>query len=556
MNINLDIQPNSKAGKGCGTLVFGVFAAMGLLFTVLEGKAALDTVRPYFWSKTDCVIQSSSVSEKGDGFELNVNYAYRFNGRSHTGTRFRTGMASSMDGEKAQRAALRYPPGSGAACYVNPSAPAESTLERGSLWMLLFILLPLVFVAVGVGGIIGTWRTKPHTETPVSERHRKGRGPAIALRLFGLVFTCAGGGMLYEMVIHPTMRESAAAKWPQIPCEILSSNVRSHPGDDSTTYSLDIRYRYTVSGHNYTGTRYNFDSGSSSSRKWRAEIAANYRAGMKTLCHVNPADPVEAVLSVKPSQDRWFGLMSLPFLLIGLFVFFKAPGLSNQGTLPPGTTHQGLPLLPRDTGSGEVILKPASSPMTGFIGTLAIALFWNGITWAMLLNMPRGDWFGRIFLGIFALIGAGLGVAVIYQFLALFNPRPILTASAGTVPLGGTFEVRWRFTGNVRRLVKFNIALEGREEATYRRGTTTTTDKSVFAILTLTDTADRDQIASGSAKITIPRELIHTFSAPNNKIAWTLRVAGDIPKWPDVSAEYPITVLPRETATLFQEEKA
>ena len=35
---------------------------------------------------------------------------------------------------------------------------------------------------------------------------------------------------------------------------------------------------------------------------------------------------------------------------------------------------------------------------------------------------------------------------------------------------------------------------------------------------------------------------------------WMLRVNGDIPKWPDVNAEFPITVLPREAATLFQEQ--
>ena len=114
--------------------------------------------------------------------------------------------------------------------------------------------------------------------------------------------------------------------------------------------------------------------------------------------------------------------------------------------------------------------------------------------------------------------------------------------------------MRWRFTGNVRRLVKLKISLLAREEATYRRGTNTTTDRSVFVNTVLLDTADRAQFASGSVKADIPRDLIHTFTAPNNKIVWMLHVHGDIPKWPDVNAEFPITVLPRETATLFHEQ--
>ena len=556
MNVTISPGTNSSAGKGCATLFLSIFAIAGLVFTALMVKAGFDTVRPYFWNRTDCVIEASGSREKGSSFEFDVRYTYRVNGQQYTGTRFRMGMPSGMDGEKSQRAAIRYVIGSRAECFVNPSSPGESTLERPSLWVLLFILIPLVFVAVGVGGIIAVRRgAKPSAAKAISESHRKGRAGTIGLRVFGLFFMCIGGGVLYAMLIHPMLREAAAAKWPQVPCEILSSRVASHSGSKGgSTYSVDIRYRYAISGHTYSGTRYNFTSGSSSSRQWRADAVANFPPGTKTLCHVNPADPIDAVLSVKPSPDRWFGLLPGLFLVVGLLIFWKAPAMAGRGTPRTGVSDDALPLLPRDPATGEVELKPASSQMAGFVGMLLLALFWNGITWAILWNMPRGEWFGRIFLSVFALIGAGLFLGAIYQFLALFNPRPILTASASAVPLGGTLEVRWRLTGNARRLAHLTIALEGREEATYRRGTTTTTDKSVFATLPLLDTADRAQMTGGSAKVLVPRDLIHTFTAPNNKILWTLRLAGDIPRWPDVSAEFPITVLPRETATLFHEE--
>ena len=44
---------------------------------------------------------------------------------------------------------------------------------------------------------------------------------------------------------------------------------------------------------------------------------------------------------------------------------------------------------------------------------------------------------------------------------------------------------------------------------------------------------------------------MHSFEAPNNRVRWTLIVHGDIPFWPDVRDEFPITVLPlqrKETA--------
>ena len=559
MNITITSRSGSgsAAGKIFATIFLSVFAIMGIAFTAFVGRAGFDTVRTYFWDKADCVIESSAASEKGGGFDFSVRYTYRFGGRTFTGTRFRMGMSPSMNGEDAQRAVQRYAAGVRTVCCVNGSNPAESALERGALWSLLFMIIPLVFVAIGVLGIFAVWRASPISAKPVSERHRAGggKGGVIGLRVLALFFIGIGGGILYPMFIRPLVKEGAAAHWPQVPCEIISSHVQRHSGSKGgSTYSVEIRYRYVFGGHSYTGTRYNFDTGNSSSRGWRAEAVANFPPKLRTLCYVNPEDPIEAVLSVKPSPDRWFGLIPAVFLIIGLVIFFKAPAMTNRNISPTGLPRDALPRLPRDPATGEVELKGASSPMTGCIVMLVIALFWNGITWTILLNMPHGEWGGRIFLSIFALIGAALGVGVLYSFLAVFNPRPVLTASSDAVPLGGTLAVRWRFTGNVRRIVRLAITLDAREEATYRRGTTTTTDRNFFAVLPLLDTADRAQIAGGSAKVIIPRELIHTFTAPNNRIIWSLRVEGDIPRWPDVSAEFPITVLPREVATLFQEQ--
>jgi hypothetical protein len=558
MNVTISSGSNSAMGKGCATVFLSVFAIAGLSFLGFFMKAGWDTLRAYSWTKTDCVIESSAMTGSHGSTDLEVSYTYRFDGRHYTGTRYSIGMVQSMDAESAQRAVQRYAKGSPAICYVNASSPAESTLLRGGMWPLLFMLIPLGFIVGPVVAIIAVWRAKPASASAVSERVRGGKGSVLGLRLFGSVFMLIGGGAMYAMLIHPMLKEIAAARWPQVPCEIVSSKVGQHRGSKGGyTFSVDVRYRYTFRGRELIGTSYNFDTGTSSSRGWREAAVASLPAGKETVCYVNPEDSLDAVLSVKGSSDRWFGLIPGVFLIVGLFIFSKASSLVRKGGagLPGITaTGDGLPLIQQGGAGGETELKQATPPGCAFAGLTFVALFWNGITWGILLATRHGDWGTRIFLSIFVLIGLGIALGAFYQFLALFNPRPVLIVSAPAVPLGATLGVRWRFTGNVRRIVKLTISLVAREEATYRRGTSATTDRIVFVNTVLFDSVDRAQFASGSMNVEIPRDSIHTFSAPNNRILWMLHVQGDIRKWPDVNAEFPITVLPRETATLFQEQ--
>jgi len=558
MGITISNSSNTAAGKGCATMFFGVFAIMGLVFLVLIGKAGWETVRTYAWTKTDCVIESSSVREKDERAEFLVRYTYRVGGRHYTGTRLTTGMSESLSLVSAERKAQRYSAGRPAYCYVSASAPDESVLERGSLWAFLFGLIPLVFIVVGVGGIIGVWRSKPEQAAPVSERHRGRKGGVLGMRLFGVVFTLVGGGLLHVFFIRPMLRESAATKWPVVPCEILSSKVGYHTGSKGgSTYSVDVRYRYTVNGTEYTGTSYNFETGSSSSRGWREVAVASLPRGTTTVCFVNPDDPLDAVLSIKPTPDRWFGLIPGLFLVVGLVVFFAASAKGRtRGVIPltMNDSSDAMPSIRRSGAAGQLDLKQSIPPGCAFAGATFFALFWNGIVWAILLSLGPRETGARVFLGIFAIVGVALAIGALYQWLTLFNPRPVLTVSAPAVPLGGSLDVRWRFTGNVRRLVKLTFSLMAREEATYRRGTTTASDKSVFLNTVLLDTADRAQMSGGSVKVNIPRDLMHTFTAANNKVVWTLNVHGDIPKWPDVNAEFAIDVLPRDASTLFHEQ--
>jgi hypothetical protein len=90
----------------------------------------------------------------------------------------------------------------------------------------------------------------------------------------------------------------------------------------------------------------------------------------------------------------------------------------------------------------------------------------------------------------------------------------------------------------------FRMSLEGREEATYRRGTNTATDRSVFANLEIVNLTLQAAMQTGRGTVVVPAHAMHSFSSAHNKIVWSIRIHGDIARWPDVDEEFPINVLP------------
>lgn len=211
-----------------------------------------------------------------------------------------------------------------------------------------------------------------------------------------------------------------------------------------------------------------------------------------------------------------------------------------------------MPRFPAATAPRRVGLASSTSPAARLIFTLLFAAFWNGIVSVFLFDVIasfRGDgqrdWFGALFMVPFVAVGAGAILYFFYGLLALFNPRPHLSVSANPVRLDESLEVDWTTTGSVNRIRAWRVTLEGREEATYTRGTTTSTDRETFAVLEIAKGAGGSGFREGSGKATFPANAVHSFSGGHNRIAWVLKVHGDVPFWPDVEEEFEIEVAPR-----------
>ena len=369
-------------------------------------------------------------------------------------------------------------------------------------------------------------------------------------RLFFLPFLLIGVAFLYGLTIHPALKIIAAQSWVETPCVVDASEVHTHSGSKgSSTYSVGITYHYSFADHPYTSNRYNFASGSSSGRKSKQAIVQQYPPGRETVCYVNPRAPSEAVLFRGWFVELAFGGIGLVFALAGGFGLVFAGRVT--GTSSRSTT--GLPATPFPTGAPEV-LRPKYTPMAKFLGILAFAIFWNGflgiVTYFVVFSEDaHAPTFVKIIVGVFGLIGVAVLIAAFTQFLALFNPRIQITTATTMVALGGELNFTWVVTGRARVLRKLRLVLEGAETAIYRRGTSNCTDRKVFAQLPVFESSDREFLAHGSGRVVIPAHLMHTFEAPHNKVQWQLKVIGEIPRWPDVTDEYTITVLPLPART-------
>jgi len=199
----------------------------------------------------------------------------------------------------------------------------------------------------------------------------------------------------------------------------------------------------------------------------------------------------------------------------------------------------------------RVALAAATSPKAKLLFALVFASIWNAIISVFLVDVlgsfRRGlpDWGFAAIMVPFVIIGLGAIGYFFYALLAMFNPRPFVTVSSNPISLDESLEVEWETSGSVERVRSFHVTLEGREEATYSRGTTTSTDRETFVVLNVARGTGGSEFRRGKGKVAFPAQAMHSFDGGHNKIAWVLRVRGDIPFWPDVEEEYEITIEPR-----------
>ncbi len=350
----------------------------------------------------------------------------------------------------------------------------------------------------------------------------KGSG---CLMLFGLPFMLAGAAMLYFLVLTPFFKYQESKNWLEKPCEIISSSLKTHSDSDGDTYSPEITYKYIFEGKQYESNQLDF-TGFSSSSDYSGENSAvlGYPAGSQAVCYVNPENPNEAVL-----QKEWgrgaFKWVAIPF---GGVFFCVGLGIILMGYF---SMKGGKPKLNRN--SGEVILTPTKQRLGSIGGYLFINIFWNGIVSVFLVfwisnlfsNNSKGfmeTWGLGLFLTPFLAIGGFMFWGLLKEIKKYFSPKISLVLKEGTTwRVGQEVEIRWEipYSAQIDAIILDFIC---KESATYRRGTTTSTDTEIVATINICE--KRGSNFSEREEFKIPEELYPSFYASNNTVTWWLRV--------------------------------
>jgi len=379
------------------------------------------------------------------------------------------------------------------------------------------------------------------------------------LVIFGLIFVFAGLAAVWSFAL-PGVRDFIRCRnWVATPCVMLRSEVETVRGEDSDTYRIAVKYRYDVAGRQYIGDRYRIVKSSSSGLSSKQRIVNSLPPGARATCYVNPQNPAESVMDRSIGWDALLLLMPLVALLVGAGIMYVGVRLRRKALAPAAkanvpqygsfaTASAASPHAAMPRRDQPLELKAGGNRRKKLIGLAIFAVLWNGFisffVYLIFFSGDRADTCARLFIIPFCLVGVALIAGVFYSLLALRNPRPTLTLAREMLRPGDTVEIKWAFDGDTSRIQRLRIYLEARESATYRRGTSTSTDHAVFATISIGDFTSTRDILTGRRTLTIPAPTMPSFRSANNAVEWRLIIHGEIPNWPDVKDEFPLVIYP------------
>jgi hypothetical protein len=203
-----------------------------------------------------------------------------------------------------------------------------------------------------------------------------------------------------------------------------------------------------------------------------------------------------------------------------------------------------VPIEP-DGPDEPIVLSSGHSRIGMAIGCWFFALIWNSLTWVAMYHSVRdGNWFVVAIVSLFFLVGIAILLGAFYATLQIFNPRPTLVCSQNRLYPGIEFEVSWTHRGNTGSIHELLITLEGTEEASFKQGTTSRTERSLFHQQTIARVTERSEINEGFRVLVLPSDTMHSFKSSRNAILWVLKVHGKIAWWPDMNEQFSISVYP------------
>lgn len=550
--------------------VFGIIWTLFSSVFVIAGLwMAWSSWQDRQWEEVPCEVSEFKIRviKKNDKpFTPVSTYHYEWKGKEYKGSKVLQSEKATDEYKDLAKIEHLYNKKKLDVCYVNANNPEEASLEkdtsRGVLFGIAFATFGMMFVLIGLGIILYGGKKKRSLSEQVEED--TGLIQKIGSFTIGFIFCGAfalgGIAVLYSGFKHKLVQHDSE-DWYESEATVIWSRVVENSDSDGSSYRPEVFYRYTYNGAAY---RMNDEIGSgvsSSDYESEKKLADQYRKGNKITCLIDTKKPWESKLKQEAKVSWFLVLFSLPFLLVGfvgigvllysLLGKKMGKGIGTSKLVNEKSrahTELNAPLVE------EVVLKAKRSRLLVLGGALFLALFWNGIV-SVFVSVVIGDYikgsfdlFLTLFLIPFVLIGIILIGVAFYKFLGLFSPSINLTLAPGYIALGAKTRVKWEITSGAQRMQNLEVKLIGEEEATYKRGTSTVTDKARFfekVILTKEKLHAREK---GVSDLIIPTVgNIASWGTENNAIVWKIVVTGKVRSMPDVKDEYEVFVITRNT---------
>lgn len=309
-------------------------------------------------------------------------------------------------------------------------------------------------------------------------------------------------------------------------------------------------------------------------------FAALFLFGSISLATVLTGDPL-----VTDEGSAWSGWVWLVLIVLASLVAIGAGG-TIYTILMVGTTAErrralakratdidllaetlpsprAFPNVPRDVNLRNspgiklsYRLPLTSSPGWRLLAVGVFSLLWNGMVSVLIVLAIRKhlsidgqpDWY----LDALVLPFAGIGIASLYL---LFRQLLVATAIGPTsleisdhpIRPGQTYRVYLTQAGRLS-VKSLSLSLVCYEEATYRQGTDTRTERRKIHESDIFNHEDFEIMPSipyeYESELRFPEGIMHSFQSEHNAVQWRLMVKGEVEKWPEFERVFPLVVYP------------
>jgi hypothetical protein len=331
--------------------------------------------------------------------------------------------------------------------------------------------------------------------------------------------------------------------WQEVPARIIHTELTTNTGD-STTYSVEAKYRYDFGGATYQGDRVGLSSGSDNIGSFHQdahrELSYYQEAGESFRCYVNPQEPSEAILY---RELRW-GL----FALMGVFaLIFTGAGLGLMVAGFVGRRH----LLDGEKRVADNPSEPwrwkddwAEGRITAtgkaqFLLPCIMAVFWNLLSTPLLFVLPKevrdNDNYLALLGLIFPLVGIGLAIWAIRSFVRWRKfGDSVLELSTFPGVIGGPLKGRVLTSVDIKPSSGFRLTLNCVNRVTRGSGDDRSTSESI--LWQEEKHLQRESAEFDPTRSEIPIDFQIPFdSSPteersdDDEILWRLQVEAEVP---------------------------